>query len=297
MRVSEPLPDFILSFLGDDGISQRDFQPFLYKLLGRLCQLRYDQKTKGIVDNRMFREAQSLLDEFSTWSPGIPEWHAGGRPSVDSMPLTSNADETYRLIWLATTWIFQQTARIVASDVFIEGARGQALLRPGLAARAILNDAINTQLELVEELKESLAYYLHNFKASQSTMKTVGGYMLLWGLSGMSSASTCSEDTFLWMTNQAETIAEGFGLRQGRMLAEFLRKRARVPPVEEVRSSTVPSTSVRLRDAQQGPGSNSSLLSIFGTVYAPRQNGTATRIHRPVRQGKGVSQKGSEPRT
>ncbi|KAF2648901.1 hypothetical protein K491DRAFT_223155 [Lophiostoma macrostomum CBS 122681] len=40
LQTRQPLPDFVLAFLDNEQISQRDFEPEFYKLLARLCKKR-----------------------------------------------------------------------------------------------------------------------------------------------------------------------------------------------------------------------------------------------------------------
>lgn len=211
-----------MAFLDDEGISQRDFEPAFYKLLARLCQVRADQKNKGFVDADMAKEAQSLMADFEMWQPSISDWNPDERPAP-SLGAKQKADETYRFVWLATIWIFKHTARILASDIVIEWARAQLLVSPGSPTSSTLDEAIDTQKKLCEELKDSTGYYLENFRDAQSAMRTVGGYGLLWPLYVLSTTSTSTPETMVWIGKQSEKIAEGFGVRQGKAMAEFMK--------------------------------------------------------------------------
>ncbi|KAF2260637.1 hypothetical protein CC78DRAFT_536295 [Lojkania enalia] len=223
LQTRDPLPSFILHFLQDDEISQRDFEPAFYKLLARLCQLRAQHKEKGYVEESMADEARTLMDEFEAWQPNIAEWKAEERPSLPTDSSMAQSNEAYRYVWLATTWIFQRTARILASDLVIEWARADVLASPSSLAAATLDDTLRAQIELCEELKESTIYYLKTFRDTESAMRTVGGYGLLWPLYVLSTASTSTVETMQWIAVHSEQIANEFGVRQGKMMADFMK--------------------------------------------------------------------------
>ncbi|KAF2111274.1 hypothetical protein BDV96DRAFT_582818 [Lophiotrema nucula] len=223
LQTREPLPPFILNYIEDSEISRRDFEPGFYRLLARLCQVRAQHKQQGYVDAKLADEAQLLAVEFGAWAPDIADWERNERPLPAPEPSGHQSTEAYRYIWLATIWIFQLTARILASDIVIEWARSRVTHEPGSPSSAALGDAITAQIELCEELKDSTSFYLRSFRDTQSAMRTVGGYGLLWPLYVLSTASTSTAETMRWIATHSEQIAEGFGVRQGKMMANFMK--------------------------------------------------------------------------
>ncbi|KAF2731880.1 hypothetical protein EJ04DRAFT_578770 [Polyplosphaeria fusca] len=223
LQTREPLPKFIRNYLEDDEISQQDFDPEFYRLLARLCEVRSQHKTNGFIDEDMVNEAQSLMDEFAEWQPNISDWKANERPTPQPESLQSQNGEAYRYVWLATIWFFQRTARILASDMIIEWAREEVRGTPGSPASGRLDEAMEAQAELCEEVKDSTTYFLSVFKEAQSAMRTIGGYGLLWPLCVLSTASTSTAETMQWIERHSEMIADEFSVRQGKMMAEFMR--------------------------------------------------------------------------
>ncbi|KAF2021368.1 hypothetical protein BU24DRAFT_417030 [Aaosphaeria arxii CBS 175.79] len=222
LQTRDPIPPFILTFLDDESITQRDFAPDFYKLLARLCQLRSDHKQKGYVDAPMATEASSLVNEFDLWHPHIPDWHPYSRPSADDFRRNVD-DDTYRFMWLSNTWFFKHTARVLASDMVIEYARAQLLLAPASAsATSTLADAVSTQTSLCVELRDSTEYYFDKFRSAESCQRTAGGYGLLWPLYVLSMSATSTSETMLWIKDMASGIADAFGIRQGRAMADFI---------------------------------------------------------------------------
>jgi hypothetical protein len=222
LQTRDPLPDFIMKFLDDEGIAQRDFEPAFYRLLAKLCQIRADQKNKGFVAASMAREAEQLMDQFEAWQPSISDWDPREKPKP-GLRAKQTANDMYRFVWLATIWIFKQTARILASDIVIEWARAQVLLSPGSSASHTLESAMETQVRLCTELKDSTDYYLEHFSDTESAMRTVGGYGLLWPLYVLSTSSTSTAETMIWVGKQADKIAGEFGVRQGKAMSDFMK--------------------------------------------------------------------------
>lgn len=222
LQTREPLPPFILEFLDNDDIARRDFEPAFYKLLARLCQVRADQKNKGLADAAMAQEAEQLMNEFEAWQPTISDWQPHERPS-QSLDAQQNADDTYRFVWLATIWIFKHSAQILACDLVIEWAQAQVLISPGSPASNALDNAVNKQIKLCDELKDSTNYYLDKYKGTRTAMRTVGGYGLLWPLYVLSTSSTSTSETMLWVREMAEKVADEFGIKQGKAMADFMK--------------------------------------------------------------------------
>ncbi|KAH7135317.1 hypothetical protein B0J11DRAFT_157423 [Dendryphion nanum] len=222
LQTREPLPGFVIAFLDDEGITQRDFEPFFYRLLAQLCQLRAEQKTKGFVDSSMAEEAQQLADILAEWQPSIPDWQPDCRPIGDPTSKYQQ-DDTYRVVWLAAIWLFKQTSRILALDIVIEWARAQTMLSPGGPAGARLELAISMQRVLGTELADSTEYYMQHFRDTETSTRVIGGYGLLWPLYVLSTSSTSTQDTMIWITQKAEEITEEFGIRQGKTMADFIK--------------------------------------------------------------------------
>lgn len=215
IRTREPLPEFILNSMEDGDIAQRDFHPIFIELLARICRLRADYKILGFVDDRMAKEVQLLMSDVEAWDPGE-------RPRAESAALSTNSDETYRVAWQASFWVFQQSARVLVSDLFVEWVRGHHNANPTVLTAAALEKAIEDQLRLCEGLKDSICYYCDNLGSSKAGTRVVGAYSLLYPLSILASLSTTAPETFVWIAEQAEKIAEVFGLRLGKMMAELM---------------------------------------------------------------------------
>jgi hypothetical protein len=229
LQTREPLPDFVTLFFDNEQVSQRDFEPQFYKLLGRLCKVRADHKNKGFIpDELMAIEAQQLMDEFKAWQPKVSNWDPDRRPS----PLPGviySADDTYRFVWRITIWLFKHTASVLASEIVIEWARAKCTVSPSASCSATLAGAVQTQKRLCQELVDSTLYYLKELKNTEPGMRTIGGYALLWPIYVLSTSSTSTLDTMIWITEQSEKVAEEFGIRQAKVMADFLRMYTTVP--------------------------------------------------------------------
>ncbi|KAF1997034.1 hypothetical protein P154DRAFT_622822 [Amniculicola lignicola CBS 123094] len=218
LQRSDPLPPFVLNYLENDEMAQRDFDPVFYKLLARLCQLRSDHKTKGYIDDTMAQDAQVLMIELEAWQPSVPDWTLDEKPMPQSSTST-NSNEFSHFIWLTTIWLFQRTARILASNIVIEWSRSQS----PLSSFSILNNAERDQKILGEELMEAISYYLDRFRGVQTGTRTVGGSSLLWPLYVLSTAATTGPETMAWIAQASERVAGEFGVRQGKLMADIVK--------------------------------------------------------------------------
>lgn len=186
--------------------------------------MRAEHKNKGFVDAAMAQQAQRLVTELDAWHPNISEWSSTEYPNP--MGLTHNKgtqDYPHRLIWLAGVWMFKYTARILSTDILIEWARSQLEYSSQVYITAALDEAIHRQEALCRELKQSINYYLEQFGELTSAVRTTGGYALLWPLYVLSMSSSTTLETVAWIEKQAKRVAEVFGIRQGKVMAEFLR--------------------------------------------------------------------------
>ncbi|KAF2648902.1 hypothetical protein K491DRAFT_223207 [Lophiostoma macrostomum CBS 122681] len=176
----------------------------------------------------MAEEAQQLMDKFKAWEPKVSNWDPDHRPSPTPGTIYS-ADDTYRFVWRTTIWLFKNTASVLASEIVIEWARAQCTVSPSVSCSATLERAVRTQKELCQELIESTVYYLKEFRSSQPGMRTIGGYGLLWPIYVLSTSSTSTLETMIWITEQSEKVAEEFGIRQAKVMADFLRMYTTLP--------------------------------------------------------------------
>lgn len=208
--------------MDDEDITQGDFEPFFYRLLAQLCHLRAEQKIKGFVDVSMAEEAEHLADLLAMWQPNIPDWHPDQIPMADPTSRYQQED-TYRVVWLAAIYLFKQTSRILALDIVIEWARAQSMLVPGGPATSKLDQAVEMQRQLGEELVVSTEYYMQHFKDTDAGIRVIGGYGLLWPLYVLSTSSTSTTATMMWISQKAEQVTDEFGIRQGRAMADFMR--------------------------------------------------------------------------
>lgn len=184
--------------------------------------MRAEHKNKGFVDPAMAQRAQRLVNELDAWEPRISEWSSTEYPTG----LTHNKgtqDYPHRLVWLAGVWMFKYTARILSTDILIEWARAQHVYSSQFYITAALDEAIRRQEDLCRELKQSINYYLERFGELTSAVRTTGGYALLWPLYVLSMSSSTTLETVTWIEKQAKRVAEVFGIRQGKVMAEFLR--------------------------------------------------------------------------
>ena len=216
------MPDFILLFLNNEDVLERDFEPDFYRLLGDLCEMRAEHKSRGVVDVAMAQKAQRLVNELDAWQPNISEWSSTEYPT-GLTHVKGTEDYPHRLVWLAGVWMFKYTARILSTDILIEWARSQLAYSSQFYVTAALDEAILRQEVLFRELKQSINYYLERFGELTSAVRTAGGYALLWPLYVLSMSSSTTMETVTWIEKQAKRVAEDFGIRQGKVMAEFLR--------------------------------------------------------------------------
>jgi hypothetical protein len=216
------VPDFILLFFNNEDILERDFEPVFYRLLGDLCEMRAEHKNKGFVDAAMAQKAQRLMNELEAWQPSTSEWSSTEQP-MGLTHVKGTEDYPHRLVWLAGVWMFKYTARILSTDILIEWARTQLAYSSQFYITAALDEAIHRQEVLCRELKQSINYYLERFGELKCAVRTTGGYALLWPLYVLSMSSSTTMETVTWIEKQAKRVAEVFGIRQGKVMAEFLR--------------------------------------------------------------------------
>jgi hypothetical protein len=230
MQAREPLPDFILEFMDDDELVQRDFEPPLIKLLIRSCRLLSDHKSAGAMNEALATEAQMLMDDWVTWRPLIGAWGPNDKPSTKSVRDKADSDEVFYTIWLAVAYLFQQSTQILISDLQIEWTRSQHNILPGPETSAALEVALDTQIALCNTMRESILYYMKDFMACKATSRTQGAYMLLWPASIMLSITTTTPENFFWSAKQIAKVAEVFGLRQAQVVADILWMGVRAAP-------------------------------------------------------------------
>jgi hypothetical protein len=206
----------------NDDITELDYEPFFYRLLGDLCIMRAEHKNKGYVDIAMAEKAQALAREFDIWQPSTSEWSSTD-PPMGLTHVEGAHDCSHRLVWLAGVWLFKYTARILTTDILIEWARSQLKYTSQYYITKALDEAMRRQELLCCELKQSINFYLERFGELKNAVRTTGGYALLWPLYVLSMSSTTTIETVAWIEKQAKKVAEVFGIRQGKIMAEFLR--------------------------------------------------------------------------
>ena len=170
----------------------------------------------------MAEEAEQLAELLAMWQPSIPDWHPGQIPMADPNSRLQQED-TSRVVWLAATYLSKQTSRILALDIVIEWARAQSMLVSGGPAKTKLDQAVDMQRQLGEELVMSIEYYMQHFKATETGIRVIGGYGLLWPLYVISTSSTSTTASMMWASQKAEQVTDEFVIRQGRALADFMK--------------------------------------------------------------------------
>jgi hypothetical protein len=133
---------------------------------------------------------------------------------------TGNVD---RFVWLSHGWMFNHSARLLASDMVIEWARAQALVTPSRANARTLDDAVITHVDLCARLSGDVEYYLDLFTSMRSKIRATHGTGLLWPLYVLSMSSTNSPEALGWIQEQASRVASVFSLRQGKVISDFMR--------------------------------------------------------------------------
>lgn len=233
MRSRDPLPDFIVDFLADEGLTQRDFEPTTYALFVGVCQLRYEHKIRGFIDDVMAEQAQRLFDDFEDWEPSDPDstWKRGQRPPAEIAAHTSNQDFTYRVVWLATAWLMQRSSQILLTEMLIEYARERQKRQPSTRNETALENVLAQQRRVCDRVQDSVMYYLDNFAQSTAATRTIGAHILMWPLSVLLTTSTCTAETMNWIMRQSSRIADTFSLRQGRMMADLIQMGVRQPQI------------------------------------------------------------------
>ncbi|KAF2685415.1 hypothetical protein K458DRAFT_24221 [Lentithecium fluviatile CBS 122367] len=222
LQAREPLPDFVLEFMGDEELAKREFEAPFIRLLIRSCQLLSDHKTAGSMNEALAREAQALMDDWLDWRPIFGAWGPGERPSTKVVRRKTDPDEIYHIVWLAIAYLFQQSTQILISDLQIEWTRSQYKIIASPETSLALEEAINAQLTLCDTIKDSVVYYMDDFSACQAATRTMGAHSLLWPLSILLSISTTTPDHFVWSAKRAAKIAEVFGLKQAQMVADMI---------------------------------------------------------------------------
>ncbi|KAF2705801.1 hypothetical protein K504DRAFT_84295 [Pleomassaria siparia CBS 279.74] len=211
----EPFPAFLLD---DDTTEDPDCDPVLWKLFSRLCQVRADHKKKGLVDAEIAIEAQSIEEDFEKWEKGITKWNVLEKTMADW-----KINDPHHYIWIWTLWMLHQTSRILALDLVIIWARSQVALEPSTSATAFLADRISTHVVLCENLKKRTDLQLGEFRSMDAGIGTIASYDCLWPLYVLMTSSSCTPETRTWIVQSADMVADEFGVKQAKILADSLR--------------------------------------------------------------------------
>ncbi|KAJ4293427.1 hypothetical protein N0V90_008710 [Kalmusia sp. IMI 367209] len=228
LLTSEPLPEYFLTHMEEERLSETDFEVIFFKLINRVCSLRARHKHSGFVDAEMVEEAKSVLEGYQDWDPDYPDWvvppsqRREHRKPKGAMMLTKGADKAHRFVWVSMSWLLNQTAQILVYEILIVYYRAQEAIAPNPETSHALQDAMASQLRISEAVREAVEYYLQNFETSQATTRSIGAHMLMMPLSILLGTSTASTDTFMWIAKMASRISDVFALKQGKMVADFL---------------------------------------------------------------------------
>ena len=219
----EPLPEFIEAFLDKGECSEGDLEADFYLLLARLCRLRANtDHIRPAPDETMAQEAQRLINEFLAWAPQVDNWDPNHRP-VSSIDTLQSSNDIYHSLWRTNIWLMKHTAAVLASEIVIERAKFRSSTSSSGSLLTTLTEATRTQKALCLELMNSTVYYLDKFRNTQVQTRTLGGYGLLWPIYVLSTSSTSTLETMIWTTEQSDKVAEAFGLKQAKVMANFLR--------------------------------------------------------------------------
>ncbi|KAL1597044.1 hypothetical protein SLS60_008626 [Paraconiothyrium brasiliense] len=233
LMTSEPLPDYFLQHLKEEKLKDNDFEIMFYTLLNRVCALRAQQKHAGFVSDAMVKDAKTILQQFDDWHPEFPSWvmppgHRGFKkdgtaPGVN-MAATPGGDKAHRFIWVAMSWLIMHTARLLVYDTLVIYYRAQQAIIPSPQTEEALQRATTAQLDLAQDIQDTVEFYLETLITSQATTRSIGAHMLMMPISVLLGLSTTGPETFAWIARTASRIAEVFAMKQGKIIADFLMK-------------------------------------------------------------------------
>jgi len=220
----EPLPEFFLSHTEDEGLGGDDYEVQFYTLMIRVCRLRAKQKERGFVDEDLAKEAKQLLQDFEDWNPKYPPWAVkpADKALEQGTKVAKDADKAYRIVWHATSWLIQQTGRVLVYEILIAWHRTQNQHFPSSDTEKSLREVMKGQAERGQIVQGGVDYYLSNLKISRATSRGVGAHILMLPLNILSSASSSTGQTFLWIAQTAGRIAEIFSVKQGKMISDVI---------------------------------------------------------------------------
>ncbi|KAF1969379.1 hypothetical protein BU23DRAFT_240234 [Bimuria novae-zelandiae CBS 107.79] len=229
LLTSEEFPEFFLEHIEDERLTEYDFEFVFFSLMSRVCKLRTQQKRTGYVDGAMVAEARATLQGFQDWDPEFPQWilphgHRSWkkRPGTSPGMQTFGADKAHRFIWVAMSWLLMHSGQILLYELLLVYFRAQEAIAPTPDSHKALQDAITAQTDLARDIQDAVDYHLENMVKSTATTRSIGAHMLMMPLSILLGASSTNVETFKWIAKTASRIAEVFGLKQGKMVADFL---------------------------------------------------------------------------
>jgi len=221
----EPLPPFILEYLEDEELAQRDFEAPFVSLLIRSCQLLSAHKAAGSMDDALAAHATRLLEDWSLWPSEPLEW-----PPTTPVRDMKNSDEIHHMVWLAVAHLTQQGVMIVISDLSLEYAHAQYTSTPSPSTSKSLERAVKDQFSLCNTLRASITYHMEDFAMCKAAAKTMGAQALLWPLSTLLGLKTTMREDCEWCVGQAVKIAEMFNLKHAKMMADMMAMAAMASP-------------------------------------------------------------------
>ncbi|KAJ4346778.1 uncharacterized protein N0V89_010710 [Didymosphaeria variabile] len=233
LMTSEPLPDYFIQHLKEEKLKDNDFEMVFYTLLNRVCGLRARQKRAGFVSDAMAEDAKATIQQFDDWHPDFPAWvmppghrsykKDGTAPGVNTSSMPS-ADKDHRFIWVAMSWLIMHTSRLLVFDILVIYYRAQQAILPSPETKEALQRATTAQIDLAQDIQDTVEYYLDTLISSQASTRSIGAHMLMMPLSVLLGLSTTGPETLVWVARMASRIAEVFALKQGKIIADFLMK-------------------------------------------------------------------------
>lgn len=229
--MSEPLPNYFLQHLKEEGHKEDDFEVVFFSLLSRVCALRAQHKNAGFVSDAMAEDAKATLQLLDNWHPDFPSWvmPCGHRSfnenaSAPGVAMASNVDRAHRFIWVAMSWLLLLTARLLVCEILIVYYRAQQVIAPSSDTDSALRIATTAQIDVAQDTQDAVEYYYETLISTRATTRSIGAHMLMLPLSILLGLSTTGSETLAWIAKMAGRIAEAFALKQGKFVADFLLK-------------------------------------------------------------------------
>jgi hypothetical protein len=227
---SEPLPEYFVQHLKDEGHKGDDFEVVFFAIFTRVCALRAQHKSAGFISDAMVEEAKTILQLFDDWRPDFPTWvmpdgHRSFKqdstvPGVN----TSNADKAHRFIWVAMSWLLILIARLLMYEILIVYHRAQQAIVPSPETDSALQTATTAQIDITQDTQDAVDYYFETLINSRASTRSIGAHMLMLPLAVLLGLSTTGPKSLAWSAKTASTVAEIFSVKQGKQVADFLMR-------------------------------------------------------------------------